>query len=182
MTATITDPNYQGSATGTLVIGKAAATVVFTNLATTYDGAPKPVTASTTPTGRTVTFLYNGSSTPPTDAGSYPVTATITDPNYQGSATGTLVIAKAIATVEITGLTTTYDGDPKPVTAVTTPTGRAVTFLYDESSTPPTDVGSYPVTATITDPNYQGSATGTLVIEKATAVHRTRRTHNNLRR
>ncbi len=170
VTATITDPNYQGSATGTLVIQKAAATVGLTGLAATYDGSTKSVTVTTTPAGRAVTVLYNGSSTPPTNAGSYPVSATITDPNYQGSATGTLVIQKAAATVGLTGLAATYDGSTKSVTVTTTPAGRAVTVLYNGSSTPPTNAGSYPVSVTITDPNYQGSATGTLVIEKATAT------------
>jgi MBG domain len=38
---------------------------------------------------------YNGNSTSPTAAGSYPVVGTVNDPNYTGSATETLVIAKA---------------------------------------------------------------------------------------
>ena len=46
-----------------------------------------------------MTFTYNGSATVPTAAGSYTVVATINDANYQGSATGTLVIDKATLTV-----------------------------------------------------------------------------------
>ena len=37
-----------------------------------------------------------------------------------GSATGNLVIAKAAATVTLSGLDRTYDGTPKTVTAATT--------------------------------------------------------------
>jgi hypothetical protein len=43
----------------------------------------------------TVNLTYNGSATVPTNAGSYTVVGTINDSNYFGSATNTLVIAKA---------------------------------------------------------------------------------------
>jgi len=43
-----------------------------------------------------VTFTYNGSATAPSALGSYAVVATINDPIYQGSATGTLVISSAV--------------------------------------------------------------------------------------
>jgi hypothetical protein len=46
-----------------------------------------------------------------------------------------------------------------------------VDVAYDGSPTPPTAVGSYAVTAAINDPNYSGSASGTLVIEQATSTH-----------
>ncbi|TAE73711.1 MAG: hypothetical protein EAZ65_06455, partial [Verrucomicrobia bacterium] len=108
---------------------------------------------------------YDGSSNPPVAAGSYPVSATITDPNYQGSASGTLVITKADATIQLSDLTQTYDGSPKSVSSSTTPAGLAVAVSYDGSSTPPAEIGSYAVNATIEDPNYEGSATGSLTIQ-----------------
>ena len=77
------------------------------------------------------------------------------------------MINKAAASIELTGLNPTYDGLPKLVTATTTPAGLAVSITYDASPNPPTAAGSYAVVATITDPNYQGSTTGTLVIEPA---------------
>ena len=43
----------------------------------------------------TVNVTYDGSSTAPTDVGSYAVVAIISDINYQGSANGTLVIEAA---------------------------------------------------------------------------------------
>src|SRR5207249_3811297 len=52
-------------------------------------------TATTNPAGLSVSFTYNGSQTPPTNAGSYTVVGTINDANYQGSATGTLTINQA---------------------------------------------------------------------------------------
>src|SRR5690606_26195040 len=96
----VDDPNYGGSATATLTINKATATVTLTDLNQTYDGTPRPASATTMPPALPVVFTYSGggygpSATPPTNAGSYTVQATIDHQNYQGSTTDTLVIAKA---------------------------------------------------------------------------------------
>lgn len=168
--ATITDPNYVGSASDTLTISKAGALVILGSLHAVYDGSAHAATASTTPTGLTVSFTYDGSGTAPTNAGSYAVVGTVVDSNYVGSATGTLVIDKATAGVALTNLHQTYDGSAKPVTVATTPAGLTVTVTYDGGSTVPTDVGSYAVVATVVDANYVGSASGTLVIDPATAT------------
>jgi hypothetical protein len=90
--ATVDNANYQGSANGTLVIGKATATVTLANLIQDYDGTQKPATATTEPAGLTVTFTYDGSPTVPFAIGSYAVAATVEDTNYQGSASGTLEV------------------------------------------------------------------------------------------
>ncbi len=113
MVGTINDANYTGTATGTLVIAKAAATVMLGSLSATYDGNPHAATAITTPASLAVTFTYDGSSAAPTAAGSYPVVGTINDSNYTGTASGTLVIAKAAATVTLGSLSATYDSDPQ---------------------------------------------------------------------
>jgi hypothetical protein len=164
---TINDPNYQGSATGTLVIAQASGGIVLGSLNQTYNGSAEAATATTTPSGLAVTFTYNGSATIPTSAGSYTVVGTINDPNYQGSATGTLVIAQASGGIVLGSLNQTYNGSAEAATATTTPSGLAVTFTYNGSATIPTSAGSYTVVGTINDPNYQGSATGTLVIAQA---------------
>lgn len=83
------------SNTAAVTVTPAPATVTLSNLAQTYDGAPKPVTATTDPPGLTISITYDGSPDAPVDAGSYAVSAVITDPNYQGSASGTLVIEAA---------------------------------------------------------------------------------------
>ena len=233
-------------------VAKAAATVTLANLNATYDGSPKSATATTTPNGLTVTFTYDASGTVPAAAGSYEVVGTISDSNYQGSASGTLVITKANSTIKfgvlgektcgdpaftvnatsssgltptysivsgpatisgntvtITGvgmvvvrasqagdendnaaadvdqsftvakgiaivtlgsLSTAYDGSPKSATATTTPSGLTVTFTYDASETAPAEAGNYAVVGTISDSNYQGAASGTLVIAKASQM------------
>ena len=164
---TINDANYQGSATNTLVISKASSSISLGSLNQTYNGSAEAATATTTPSGLAVTFTYNGSTTVPTAAGSYTVVGTINDANYQGSATNTLVISKASSSISIGSLNQTYNGSAEAATATTTPSGLAVTFTYNGSATVPTAAGSYTVIGTINDANYQGSATNTLVISKA---------------
>ncbi len=162
VTATVNDPNYKGSASGTFVIGKATATVTLGGLAKTYTRSALNPTAATTPAG--LAIVWTGA--PQTNAGSYPVTATVNDPNYNGSASGTFVIGKATATVTLGGLAKTYTGSALNPTATTNPTGLAIVW----TGVPQTNAGSYSVTATVNDPNYQGSASGTFVINKATAT------------
>jgi hypothetical protein len=105
-------------------------------------------------------------------AGSYPITAAVGNlfsNNYSFSyVNGTLTIGKAPATVALGSLNQTYDGTAKTVTAVTTPAGLAMNIIYNGSPAPPVNAGSYTVVATINDSNYQGAATGTLVIADTT--------------
>ncbi|MDA7930492.1 MBG domain-containing protein, partial [Akkermansiaceae bacterium] len=107
------------------------------------------------------------SSRPPTEAGSYAVEATVAASNYTGSASGTLVISAAPATVTLDGLAQIYDGNPKPVIVATDPADLAVTVTYNGNSGPPTAVGSYAVEVSVTGSNYVGSATSTLVVAQA---------------
>ena len=76
-------------------IFKATATITLSGLNKVYNGSANAVTASTNPAGLTVDITYAGASEVPVDAGSYAVLATINDDNYQGTQTGTLVIAQA---------------------------------------------------------------------------------------
>ena len=84
----MTDANYAGTASGTFTIGKATASVTFGNLTQTFTGGALSPTVTTTPVG--LAFTLSGA--PDTNAGSYPVTATVTDPNYAGTASGTFTI------------------------------------------------------------------------------------------
>jgi pectate lyase/pectin methylesterase-like acyl-CoA thioesterase len=162
--ATIVDADYTGSGSGTLAIAPAPATVTLGNLAQTYNGTPRFATATTSPAGLPVTFTYNGSATAPTNAGSYAVIATIAQPNYTGSASGTLTVAKASAAIVLAPLSQNYDGTVKTVTATTAPAGLAVNLLYDGGLTGPIYPGEHSIAATIDDANYTGAATDTLVI------------------
>src|SRR5439155_9231947 len=175
------DPANYNPASKDVVINviKAPATITIVGLtpSPTYDGTPKSVTATTSPAGlSTVTITYNGSTTPPVNAGTYTVVASLNNPSYQGSASGTLVINKAIATITFTGgLTFTYDGSPKPTTAAVDPvvTGLKIDYTdvsHNRSTDAPTNAGEYQVDATLANTNYAADkVTVTLVINKAPA-------------
>jgi hypothetical protein len=81
--------------TRSFMVAKATAQVTLSNLSHVYNGTPKAASVSVSPPGLAVTLTYNGSATPPTNAGSYAVSATVNAANYQGGASGTLVINRA---------------------------------------------------------------------------------------
>jgi hypothetical protein len=163
--ATVNDPNYQGSASGAFVISPATATLALSNLAQTYDGTAKSATVTTNPTGLTgVSVTYNGSATLPVSAGSYAVVASLSNANYTASnVSSTFVISKGAATVTLGNLTQTYTGAALAPTATTVPANLTVTW----TGAPDTNAGTYPVTATISNPNYAGSASGSFMIGQA---------------
>ncbi len=165
--ATVNDSRYEGSATGTLMIAKAVAAVSLGDLAQVYDGTSKSATATSTPAGLAVDLTYDGAAALPIAAGSHAVAAAVVDANYEGSVTGTLVIAKAAAVISLGDLLQTYDGSPKSASATTVPPGLAVELTYDGSAGLPAAAGSHAVSATVADSNYFGSAIGTLVVAKA---------------
>ncbi len=146
--------------------GVSTATITLANLSQTYNGSPRPVTATTIPAGLPVLLTYNGSSTAPTAAGTYAVSAVIDDPAIIGSASGSLVVSKANASILLGNLSPAADGTPKTPTVTTTPAGLAVSLTYNGSATAPTYAGSYAVVAAINDANYQGSASSTLLIRQ----------------
>ncbi|MEI6394646.1 MAG: MBG domain-containing protein, partial [Verrucomicrobiota bacterium] len=124
------------------------ATVVLGNLSQSYDGTPKSVSVTTAPTNLAVSVTYDGSASPPVNMGSYTVIGTINDAIYTGSATNTLVIGKAAATVTLGNLTQTYNGAARSVTVATAPVVLPVNVTYDGSASAPTNAGSYTVIGT----------------------------------
>src|SRR5207244_8742466 len=109
---------------------------------------------------------YDGASAAPVNAGAYGIVASVNDLNYTGSATSTLVIAKASATLTLGNLRQRYDGTPRVVTVTTSPPGLSgVSVTYAGSPTAPSAPGTYAVVATLLNPNYQAAdAGGTLVV------------------
>jgi drug/metabolite transporter superfamily protein YnfA len=110
---------------------------------------------------------YSLTGAPDTNAGSYyPVTATITDPNYTGSATATFKIDPLQYTLALSNLSQIYTGTPKPVTvSFNGPAACAVQVTYNGSPTAPSSIGTYSIVASVANPNCLGQpATGTLVI------------------
>ena len=178
------DTNYEAATpvTRTLTVSPALQTITFAPLAArTYVPADTFTLAATSSSGLTVSFAssnpavatVSGTTVTVTGAGTTTITATQAGNANYGPAdpvARTLTVAKATATVSLAGLAATYDGTPKAANATTTPAGLTVQLSYGPapgSATPPTGAGSYAVTATVNDANYEGSAAGTLVIAKA---------------
>ncbi|MDA0859006.1 MAG: MBG domain-containing protein, partial [Verrucomicrobia bacterium] len=185
VTAVPTDPNYTGSASEPFTISPAnLPTVAFTppTSGLVYDRSPKNFSATANGVTRLL-YLYTGasytdSSSAPTDIGDYTLTVTSDDPNYTGSASVPFTIVAQTVLPAVTfrfpeeGLT--YSGSPKSF-AASAPgvSGFSLRYeglsptTYPESATPPTQVGTYRVTATSTDKNYVGSAIQVFTINGA---------------
>ncbi|HEY8826862.1 MAG TPA: MBG domain-containing protein, partial [Jatrophihabitantaceae bacterium] len=122
------DANYNAASSvpQAFTIAKATATLALSNLSQTYDGSSKSATVTTTPSGLAgVSVTYDGSATAPTNAGSYAVVASLTNPNYTATnASGTLVIAKAGQTITFPPIANKTYGD-----AAFTPPASATSSL-----------------------------------------------------
>ena len=156
----------------------AVTSISITDLSHVYDGSAHAAKVVVTPPVA-YTVIYSGASypsstTPPTNVGNYTVTVNVTDPNYTGSASDTLVISQAPASISISDLSHVYDGSAHAATVVVTPSAtHTVTYsnaTYPSSTTAPTNAGSYTVTVNVTDPNYSGSDSKTLVIAQAAST------------
>ena len=167
-----------GSAAFSLTNDKGTAQVNLSSLTQTYDGSPKSVNVSTTPSGLTVNITYDGSSTSPTAAGTYSAVAVVDDANYEGQASGTFTISKANQIITFGAIADSTYGDPDFQVNATTDSGLAVTFSATGNATVAgntvhiTGAGSATVTASQAgDNNYnQASLARGFNIAKATAV------------
>ena len=156
MIGTINNANYQGSATNTMVINKASSSITLGSLSQTYNGTAKAATATTTPSGLAVSITYNGSANVPTNAGSYTVVGTISDVNYQGGATNTLVINAATLTYTANAASMTYGSVVPGLSGSvsgfmgTDNQGNATTgtLTFTSSATSSSGVGSYAINGT----------------------------------
>ena len=233
----------------TTAFGESASVYFDTNtLSQVYDGTARYVSATTFPSGLSLSMTYGGTTNEPVNAGYYPVVAAVTAPGYEGGATGQLYVARANpavsfpltetavatstvllsatansgmpayfsvvsgpgmlngsnltfsaggtsvvvsacvednmnwnggcaqATVSVSrahmsiylyNLTNAYTRNAQSPDAVTVPLGMAVTYLYNGSSTAPTDVGNYEVVASSANDRWQGSVTNIFTITKA---------------
>ncbi len=128
--------NYN-NATGTVADAIAPSSITIAlnsaDLNQVYDGNPKTVGVTTNPDNLANIVTYDNATTTPVDAGTYAVAATITDPNYAGTATGTLVIAQASQTIAFAPLADVTIGDPDFSISATSTSGLAVTFTATSS-------------------------------------------------
>ncbi len=153
------------------------------NAASKAYGAANPVFTGTVTgvlAGDGITVSFGSSATVMTNAGIYDsntsaaITPVLSDPNSKlGNyavtiSKGTFTVSPLPATIVLSNLNQIYDGTEKAISAVTTPSGLSVIVTYDDSTDVPIDGGVYDVEATISDPNYTGSASGTLIVNQTT--------------
>ncbi len=103
--------------------------VILGGLWAAFDGAPKPVVATTTPAGLVVTVTYDGGPDAPSAIGSYAVEATIVDTRYSGQTRDTLVIARTAQAITFAGPGTKTLGDAPFALSATASSGLAPTFM-----------------------------------------------------
>lgn len=177
---TLASDNYTFTpVNGTLTVSKAPLTLTADNKTRAYNSINPTLTYTITglANGETAAVL-TGAPVLSTEAnaasnvGTYPITiglGTLLANNYSFASlvNGTFTVTPASVQITIEGLSKVYNGQPQSVTAVTVPSGNRVRFSYNNTSTPPTAAGSYPVVATSDDLNFTGTATATLVIAKA---------------
>ncbi len=143
--------------------------VTFTGATYVYDGNAKSIyVAGEMPNGVTVSYQGNQK----VNAGDYTVTATLSGEGYQTlNLTAQLKINKAnFSNITFDGATYDYDATEKSIEIVgVLPAGSNVTYSCKENNSvknSATDVGTYTITATVTNPNFNTyTATATLKIE-----------------
>ncbi|WP_345164669.1 MBG domain-containing protein [Nibribacter koreensis] len=171
----------------TVTVGKATPTITFANVSRIYSPSTFALAATSNSTGAitytvveeqttaypgNITLSGTGNATVQVvKSGKVKVKANVaeTASYLAGSKEMELTIAKAAATITLSNLEQQHNGQPRPVTVVTNPAGLPTTVRYNGSATVPSAVGTYAVTASITDDNYQGEATANLVIKNLTA-------------
>jgi len=156
-------PIVNSALTGTGTVGQSFSYTI------TGTSTPTAFAATGLPTGLTVNTATGIISGAPTQAGSFAVIIAASNSGGSSGAGLALTIAKGTATVSLSNLSQTADGTAKLVAATTVPAGLTVTTTYNGSATLPTTAGSYAVVSTISDNNYQGTTSGTLVIGSAVA-------------
>jgi probable HAF family extracellular repeat protein len=155
--------------TATFTINKASAAVTATAASKTYGAADPGLTATESgfTTADAATITLSATRAAGENVGTYAITPSASGAalaNYSVTyATATFTISKATAPVTLSNLTQTYAGVALTPTAATVPSGLAIAW----TGAPDTNTGSYAVTATVSNPNYTGSNSGTFVINPA---------------
>jgi hypothetical protein len=164
-----------GASAGNFVISPATPTLSISNSPQTYTGSGIPATVSCLGGGTVSNLLYGGSATLPIAAGTYAVTANCAaSTNYSavtGASAGSFVISAATPTLSVTNSPQSYTGSAIPATVSCQGGGVASNILYGGSSSAPSDVGTYAITANCAaSTNYSavtGASAGSFVISRA---------------
>jgi hypothetical protein len=165
--------------TAKIVVAKGPQTINFPALVTKPVGVSQPLQA-TTSSGLPITYSVIGSGTITNLGGTITVTSSTTNAikvvasqagnsNFLAATpiTNTLTTSPIQVGVVITNTTQTYSGNPSPVMVTTSVPGVSTKITYNGATNIPVNAGSYSVVATVTQPNYIGSSSTTLTINKA---------------
>ena len=141
--------------------------LTFADKTVTYNGSAQSIEVANLPQGATVTYSPTNTCT---NAGIYPVTATVSAPNFDTvTLSATLTINKAsydMSKVVFADKSVAYDGNAHSLEATNLPDGVTVTYIGNNQ----TNVGTYTVTAKFvgSNPNFEQlpDMAATLTIEK----------------
>ncbi len=145
--------------------------LTFADKTVTYNGSAQSIEVANLPQGATVTYSPSNTCT---NAGIYPVTATVSAPNFDTvTLSATLTINKAtydMSKVVFADKSVAYDGNAHSLEATNLPDGVTVTYIGNNQ----TNVGTYSVLAVFSgdSANYNPIAnmTATLTVTQ-NAVH-----------
>ncbi|CAB4802807.1 unannotated protein [freshwater metagenome] len=108
----------------------AAIVIAASSLSEAFDGNPHGVLYSSNAPSSSLSVTYGGYSNTPINAGTYSVQVRSTDPQYPGSASATLVIAKATPTVTWNPPATWNSTDPVTDALLNASSSTMGTFTY----------------------------------------------------
>ncbi|GAA2337067.1 MBG domain-containing protein [Dactylosporangium salmoneum] len=175
--ATYSSATHAGSASGTLVVARAAQTITFPELPGRSFGDNPVRLGASSGAGLPVTYAaagtcaVAGATLTITGAGQCTVTAAQGgDANHTAAApvSRSFAVAKGAVTITLTGLSQVYSGTAREVKAAVDPAGvGTVRITYDGSLTPPTTAGTYHVVVSVDGPNREGLLEATLTVAKA---------------
>jgi len=113
------------------------ATLALEGLLQTYDGSPRPISVTTTPTNLDgVSITYDGASEPPMAAGTYAVVASLANPQYLAEDVhGILVVEQAGQTVSFAPLADKAFGTADFTVDANASSGLPVAFAADGDCT-----------------------------------------------
>jgi len=154
-----------------LTLKGSSASILLSNTNQTYSGLGEAVSTSVVPSDAgTVACTYSSgdytaSTNPPTNVGTYDVSATLSNTFYSTTTNGILTIAQATPTISFSTNFYPYTGNAVPAIVTTTPPNLPVTFTYSSSNypsttNPPTNSGTYSVSAAISASGNYFAATG----------------------
>lgn len=180
--ATVDEDLWEGGATGTLVVAKGRQSITFEEIDTQVATNRLSLNAEAS-SDRQVSYEVEGPAEMDSwnsmhflGTGTVWVTAKQEgDDNWEAAVpvSFSFEVVKAVAEVMLSGLEQVYDGTPKSVEVTTEPAEVWMAHVrYDGVEAAPVDAGEYAVEVEIEDEFFEGGATGTLRVAKASLGER----------